>query len=351
MNRPFQATGVDRPADRPRRHFLAPPLALLVAASLVACSSGAGDLGPVPTPATPAASANAGPTAEATPVAATPGATGAASGTPTPVPSASTLVATPDQTPVPVTPSATPAGTTTVRAYFLMPNRDGGDPHLVAVLRSVPATKAVATAAVTELLGGPTVGETGMATVIPSGTHLFGISIDGSTATVDLTGTFGTGGGSFSMLGRLAQLVYTVTQFSNVDTVKLRMDGQPVSVLGGEGIEIGNGMHRSDFLDYLPAISVDAPAWGGALPSGGHVTGQANVFEAQFVLRLLDANGKILLEKPVTASCGTGCWGTFDVSVAYSVTTAQWGTLRVFDPSAKDGSPQDVRDTRVWLTP
>jgi germination protein M len=349
MNRPPHADHAAWPAARPRRHLLAPPLALLVAASLVACSSGAGDLGPVPTPATPAASANVSPTAEATPVAPTAGPTGVV--TPTAVPSASTLVATPDETPVPTTPTATPPGTTTVRAYFLMPNRDGGDPHLVAVLRSVPATKAVAKAAVTELLGGPAAGETGMATVIPAGTHLFGITIDGSTATVDMTGTFGSGGGTFSMLGRLAQLVYTVTQFSNVDTVKLRMDGQPVSVLGGEGIEIGNGMHRSDFLDYLPALSVDAPAWGGALPSGGHVNGQANVFEAQFVLRLLDANGKVLLEKPVTASCGTGCWGTFDLAVTYSVSTAQWGTLRVFDPSAKDGSPQDVRDTRVWLTP
>jgi len=37
--------------------------------------------------------------------------------------------------------------------------------------------------------------------------------------------------------------------------------------------------------------------------------------------------------------------------VTYPIGTAQWGTLRVYDPSAKDGSPQSVRDYRVWLTP
>jgi hypothetical protein len=51
------------------------------------------------------------------------------------------------------------------------------------------------------------------------------------------------------------------------------------------------------------------------------------------------------------ATCGTGCRGTFAVSAPYSVSRAQWGTLRVWVSSARDGQPEDVRDYPVWLTP
>jgi hypothetical protein len=51
------------------------------------------------------------------------------------------------------------------------------------------------------------------------------------------------------------------------------------------------------------------------------------------------------------ASCGTGCWGTFKADVPYSVDTAQYGTLRVFNLSARDGSVENLSEYRVWLTP
>jgi hypothetical protein len=81
------------------------------------------------------------------------------------------------------------------------------------------------------------------------------------------------------------------------------------------------------------------------------VSGLANVFEAQFRVQLLDGNGNTLADKPVMASCGTGCWGTWKTSISYSVLKAQWGTLRVYDLSAKDGAPENVTDYPVWLTP
>lgn len=52
-----------------------------------------------------------------------------------------------------------------------------------------------------------------------------------------------------------------------------------------------------------------------------------------------------------TATCGSGCRGTFDVTLRYDVGTARWGTLRTYYDSAKDGQPQGVRDYPVWLTP
>ncbi len=101
----------------------------------------------------------------------------------------------------------------------------------------------------------------------------------------------------------------------------------------------------------LPAIVVDAPAPGSLFPSPGRVTGTADIFEAQFRLQVLDGQRRVLADLPVRASCGTGCRGTFDVTVRYAIATAEWGTLRVFDLSAKDGTPTDVSEIRVRLTP
>jgi hypothetical protein len=81
------------------------------------------------------------------------------------------------------------------------------------------------------------------------------------------------------------------------------------------------------------------------------MSGIANVFEAQFQVQVLDGDGTILADEPVMASCGTGCWGSFKASVPYTVDRAQYGTLRVYEPSAKDGSPINVTEYRVWLTP
>jgi hypothetical protein len=51
------------------------------------------------------------------------------------------------------------------------------------------------------------------------------------------------------------------------------------------------------------------------------------------------------------ATCGTGCRGTFDVTIPYTVSEAGWGTLRVWEASARDGGAQFVREYPAWLTP
>ena len=75
------------------------------------------------------------------------------------------------------------------------------------------------------------------------------------------------------------------------------------------------------------------------------------MFEATFRVAILDAAGKTLADDQVMAACGTGCRGNFDLAIGYTVSKAQWGTLRAYDPSEKDGSPESIRDYPVWLTP
>ena len=314
---------------------------LVIAAIVAACSGSTGGLGSVPT---------SPPTASAEPT----------SPDETPGPSASVTQSTepsegPSESPdASIAPSSQPSTEKMiVRAYFVL----GGEPGvvgLVPVLREVPKSTAVATAAMKALLAGPTKVESGdrqISTAIPAGTSLLAISAKNGVATVDLSTEYDSGGGSASMQYRLAQVVYTLTQFSSIKSVVFQIDGETVTVFGSEGIVLDGPTGRSDYFDQLPAIFVDRPAFGAAFASGGKVAGNANVFEATFRVAVLDANGKTLVDEQVMATSGSGTRGTFSRTLAYVVSKGQWGTLRAYEPSAKDGTPVNVREYPVWLTP
>lgn len=257
--------------------------------------------------------------------------------------------ATPALSPAPTTGGAT----TTVRAYFFLPGARDSE-GIVAVLREIPETEAVATAAMQELLEGPNAVEAsdhGMTTAIPDGSSLLGVAIEDGVATVDLSAEFETGGGSMSILVRLAQVVYTLTQFPNVESVAFKIEGRPVTVFSAEGVVLDGPVGRPDYEDVLPLIWVDQPAFGAALGNPARISGSANTFEAAFLITLLDAERRVIVEVPAMATCGTGCRGTFDVTLPYDVPEPAWGTLRVWAGSAKDGSPVHVREYPVWLTP
>jgi len=251
-------------------------------------------------------------------------------------------------------PAATTAETTTVRAYFVL-GSFVDNAGLVPVLREVPRTTAVGAAAMQALLDGPNDEELGarpaMYTNIPAGTRFLGLTIDRGVATVNLSTEFGAGGDSASDLGLLAQVVYTLTQVPTITSVSFQIEGVPMTVFDRNGVTFDGPVGRDDYTDELPAIFVDRPAWRGVLGSPARLVGLANVFEATFRVEILDATRQTLASAPVTASCGSGCWGTFDVSVTYHVGAAGWGTLRVFEPSAKAGSTTTTTEYPVWLTP
>jgi sporulation and spore germination protein/galactose oxidase-like protein len=125
--------------------------------------------------------------------------------------------------------------------------------QLVSEERTHAATPRVATAAVEALLAGPTSAEraAGVTTAIPDGTRLLGISIKDSVATVDLTSEYQSGGGSLSMQVRLGQIVYTLTQFPTIRTVRFALDGTPVNVFSGQGIVLDHPVGRADYQDLL----------------------------------------------------------------------------------------------------
>ena len=98
-------------------------------------------------------------------------------------------------------------------------------------------------------------------------------------------------------------------------------------------------------------IFLDRPAWGAALGNPAHLTGLSNVFEAQFLVRILDGSGGAVAERSVMASCGTGCWGTFDETIPYAVAAAGPGRVQAYELSAADGSIVNLTDYPVLLNP
>lgn len=220
------------------------------------------------------------------------------------------------------------------------------------VRRNVQGTSAVARAAVEMLLGGPTSREDGLkiASEVPAGVDLLDISISDGVATVDLSGSFDDGGGSATMRMRLAQLIYTVTQFDTVSGMLLRLDGEPVDTFSSEGIVISEPQRRKGFRDLLPPIVVTDPGIDGEESAPLEISGTANVFEATVSFRLV-VDGAEIATGFATATCGTGCRGKYQGTLDFEVDEPTEAVLEVFESSAEDGSPLHLVSIPIRLLP
>ena len=298
---------------------------------LAACGTQAGELGPVQTgpanSASPTAPAHSQPASTAQP------------------PSGSQ---TPTSTSTPVSSATPPGGTsrqTVLQTWF---TRQG---KLFVTERTIPATASIGRAALDSLLAGPSAAEyaAGVRSQIPAGTRLLGLRISAGTATADFTSSFGSAASSSTMPLRIAQVVYTLTQFPSVTGIRFEINGQGVTVIGG--VPVQEPQTAAMYDGYLPAIIVGNPVIGEQVTGPVTVSGTADVFEALVSVRILDSAGGEIARTFTTASCGTGCRGDYSVAVSYTVPKAEPGTIEVFESSAKDGQPINVQQIPVTLTP
>jgi hypothetical protein len=234
-------------------------------------------------------------------------------------------------TPAAPVPTTTAPKTTTLRIYLLR------DEKVAPVARQIPATEAVGRAAVEQLLAGPRAADGALATAVPDATRLLGLTVRDGVATVDVSGEFASGGGSLSMQARLAQLVYTLTQFPTVSRVRLELDGERITTLGGEGISVDHPLARDEFEDLTPQILVESPLPNATVTSPLRLSGTANTFEAQFEVEAHADDGRLLAKDYVTATSGSGERGTYEFSLPVE---APPGPIRlvVFELSAEDGT-------------
>jgi Immunoglobulin-like domain of bacterial spore germination/Sporulation and spore germination len=239
-----------------------------------------------------------------------------------------------------------PNGSSSTTVYFL---RDG---KIAPVRREIPATLDPQRAALIELLEGPTAGEAadGLVNAIPVGTELLGLSLDSGVATVDLSGAFDDGGGSASMLGRVAQVVATLTRFDDVTRVAFALDGESVTAIGGEGVVVDPPIGRRAIEEQTPQILIESPLPGDTVTSPVRLRGTANVFEANVSIEVRDEKGTVILETFTTATSGTGTRGTFDTKLSLPTASGKL-TIVAFEASAEDGRPLHAVDVPVTIEP
>ncbi|MCU0551152.1 MAG: GerMN domain-containing protein [Leptolyngbya sp. Prado105] len=112
-------------------------------------------------------------------------------------------------------------------------------------VKSDDRQEALLTAAVNTLLSNPP--NKDLMSGIPQGTQLRSLKVKSDSIYVDLTKPFTAGGGSLSMTGRLAQILYTATSLDPQAKVFLSVEGKPLTVLGGEGLIVEQPLTRLQF--------------------------------------------------------------------------------------------------------
>ncbi len=99
-------------------------------------------------------------------------------------------------------------------------------------------------AAVQEIAGPPSDVE---AVRFPLGTHVQSVSVDGSTATVDLSPEVTHQTGTFGENGEFKALVFTLTSIPGIQSVQILVNGQRVPTLPGGNFELDTPLTRSDW--------------------------------------------------------------------------------------------------------
>jgi hypothetical protein len=254
--------------------------------------------------------------------------------------------------------------TMVVRMYFML-DAESGAAGLVPVLREVPVSGSVDLSAVEALLAGPHQSELGVSprisSRIPDGTRLLEFTVNDGIATVDLTDEFEAPGDRMSALGRLGQIVYTLTAYPWIRAVDFKVEGRAVAALADGEVVLTGPVGRADprdigpnepfFEAILPSIFVDGPSWGEKLHGQALVTGTARLARDQFMISAFDAAGRKLSEVGATEPCAGPCGGGFEARIDFVVPQPQWGTLRVAEVGPTGAFIPLPRDYPVWLIP
>jgi Immunoglobulin-like domain of bacterial spore germination/Sporulation and spore germination len=242
-----------------------------------------------------------------------------------------------------------------LRLSVYYPRTVGGRQYLVPERHTVPATRAVAAAAVDELLRGRPV-FAGSRPPFAAGTRLLGIRIDGGTATVDLSREVLRGRPGDAQRYPLQALVHTVTQFRTVKRVVVAVEGRTSGAVAGRSLDEfwdvapGQALTRDPTIRLAPIALVDPGP--GTLVKGGRlvVTGEASVYEANVSLRLRDGAGRVVAQGYTTAATAAPGRGAFSGALTFTAPgQPQRWTLEVFEVSAADGSIVYAVHVPVWV--
>jgi len=210
------------------------------------------------------------------------------------------------------------------------------DEETVEVLRAV----------VEAVLQGPSTNPD-LTTVVPEGTELLDVSIQGGIAHIDLSReVLSTRGGAAEERALAQQLAQSATQFPTVDAVRLLVEGELVDELWGH-VDWSQPLVADP--QTLAPIIIDRPPWGASRPPGPvTASGTSVTFESTVLLRLIDPQGTVVEDTFTTAAQPDvgqrGPWEhTFD---APATTPGAW-TIEALEPDPSDGEGRPPFTTSV----
>ena len=136
-----------------------------------------------------------------------------------------------------------------MKVYFVKVNTEG-QISLKSTVRNIDFSSSPLTKSISSLIRGPGSDEInkGSLTLIPDGTRLLSARVENGTAYLNFNEAF-----RFNPLGRegylaqLKQVIYTTTEFSNIKSVQILIEGVVRDYLGGEGFYIGAPLNRESF--------------------------------------------------------------------------------------------------------
>lgn len=129
-----------------------------------------------------------------------------------------------------------------INVYFL---KDGS----LSAVERVPGKRATFAVVSEALNNGPTTEEkaAGFYTEIPDGAKILSVQKKGEMAVVDFNSKLETyGGGATRIQALIGQIVYSFTEISGIEEVKITVNGKDEVILGGEGYVIDKPLSRSD---------------------------------------------------------------------------------------------------------
>jgi len=103
------------------------------------------------------------------------------------------------------------------------------------------------------LISGPTAEEknAGLSTSLPSEAQLLDYWIRENIVFLDFSHEIETGGGTLLMKSRLAQIVFTATQFPEIEKVRFLIDSKFIKYFSGEGItDVESPIGRENFPNF-----------------------------------------------------------------------------------------------------
>ncbi|WP_047985016.1 GerMN domain-containing protein [Ornithinibacillus californiensis] len=146
---------------------------------------------------------------------------------------------------------------TVERQLFLLDSNGLVAPQVLEL--PVPESKEVASQVLEYLVkDGPVTSllPNGFQAVLPAGTEVLGLSIEDGTITVDLSAEFAEYAATDEMR-ILEAMTFTLTQFDNVERVKLRVNGEDLKAMPVDGTPIANGYTRANGINIVESDTVD----------------------------------------------------------------------------------------------